>query len=280
MIMEKKIFAYKINYFIVSLILAAFLAGFADAKPVVKITVSEVNWGVARTADIKKVLESAALEITRNIAAVNQLSILVEPSKDGSPRTLYRRGVNGEFIVWLTARDRYWAQYAYQFSHEMTHVLTMNRATFQTQNQWFEETLGEICSRFAIRAMAKTWRVSPPYPNWKSYSTSLDTYAEDLIKNPADIPGNTTFVSWFRINFRSLQPNPYLRDKNAVIARRLQPLFEGYSESWDAVAYLNQTKPPTDQNFHEYLSSWYRAAPRRHQRFIAKIGNEFGLVIG
>lgn len=270
----------KIRYFFFKICFLLLIISI-EARPNITITVSKDGWGEGRPVDIQKVLESAAQEVSANITSLNHLSILVQPSKDGVPRTLYRRGTNGEFIVLLSAKDRYWSQYSYQFGHELAHVLSINKATFQTQNQWFEESIGETCSRFALRAMSKTWQVSPPYPNWKSYSASLNNYVEELINDHnKQLPKNTTFVQWFKIHHESLRQDPYLRDKNAVIAQRLLPLFENYPESWDAIIYLNQTKPAIDQNFHEYLTAWYKAAPRKHRQFISEIGNLFGYLIG
>lgn len=246
------------------------------AKPVVKIRVEHGNWGEAAAGDIKKVLESVADELLLNVSSVHQISVAVRHDLRG-PRTLYKRGPNGEFIVWLNVVDRRWAQHAYQFGHELNHVLSLNKKTIQTPNQWFEESIGEAAALFALRRMADRWQIEPPYPNWKSYSGSLRNYAEDRIaEKHRKLPPGHSFVKWFQLNESSLRADPYLRTKDELIANQLLEYFENYPGSWDAVTYLNRTKPSRDQSFGEYLGNWYRDAPARHRPFIKEIGALFG----
>lgn len=251
-----------------------------QSQPKVNITVEPNVWGVADTVDIEKVLGSAATELFSDVTAVSNISILVKPSKDGVPRTLFTKGPNGEFIVLLATRDRYWSQYSYQFSHELNHVLTMNKADRQTANQWFEEALGETASMFVMRKMAISWKTNAPYPHWNSYSASLSQYIEDLIaKEERKLPPNQTLAQWFTENENSMRIDPYQRQKDALIGNQLLPYFEAYPAGWDAVTYINQTKPTDGQTFQEYLDNWFNYAPEKHHDFIKKIANLFEIKV-
>lgn len=250
-----------------------------QARPSVSITISPNDWGEARTQDIQKVLESVADELTSDISSIDKISILVKNDSTG-PKTLYKKGANGEFIILLDVQGRLWSKFSYQFSHELSHVLTMNKVDSQTPNQWFEEALGETSSLFTMRRMAKTWATKPPYPNWKDYSSSLSSYVEDLIKEEhRKLPADQTFINWFEVNEDSLRKDPILRDKDELISNQLLGYFENYPEGWDAVTYLNQTKPSSSQTFEEYLASWYRDAPQKHRPFIKKLSDLFGHTI-
>lgn len=247
-----------------------------QARPDVKITVSADDWGDAEIEDIEKVLQSAAAELTSHISGINEILITVKNDVDG-PRTLYKRGADSEFIILLDVKGRYWSKLAYQFSHELSHVLTMNQADRQTPNQWFEEAVGETASLYALRKMARTWQTNPPYRNWKSYSSSLSEYAENYIaEEHRKLPSDQNFIQWFEINQASLRENPYLRDKDELIANQLLNLFENYPEAWDAVIYLNHTTPTSAQTFGNYLANWQRDAPPRHRSFIRQVGALFG----
>ncbi len=246
----------------------------------VNIIVEANVWGVADTVDIEKVLGSAATELFSDLTAVSNISILVKPSKDGVPRTLFTKSPNGDFIVLLATRDRYWSQYSYQFSHELNHVLTMNKADRQTVNQWFEEALGETASMFAMRKMAISWKTNAPYPHWNSYSASLSQYIEVLIaKEERKLPPNQTLAQWFTENENSMRIDPYQRQKDALIANQLLPYFEVYPAGWDAVTYINQTKPTDRQTFQEYLENWFNDAPEKHRDFIKKIATLFEIKV-
>ena len=79
--------------------------------------------------------------------------ILVEPK--GGPITLFRRGPKGEYLVRLNTGDRHWAQHAYQFAHEFTHILA-NYDEHERRNKWFEESICEMASLFVLRRMSET----------------------------------------------------------------------------------------------------------------------------
>ncbi|MEZ5345356.1 MAG: hypothetical protein R2681_07355 [Pyrinomonadaceae bacterium] len=248
----------------------------AHAKPDVTIRVEHGNWGNADTADIKSVLESVADELLKNVSSVHKLAIIVRHDLRG-PRTLYRREQNGEFVVWLNVTDRRWAQLAYQFGHELNHVLTINKKNSPTPNQWFEESVGEAASLYAIRKMADSWHVSPPYPNWQSYSGSLRNYVEaQIAEEHRKLPAGKTFIQWFKENEPSMRADPYLRPKDELVAGQLLGYFENYDGGWDAVSFINRTKPTSGQTFRQYLENWHRDAPARHRPFIKSIGELFG----
>lgn len=243
------------------------------------IRVTNDGWGEGRIQDIEKVLYSAAGEILAYVPNKRDLAIIVRHSED-RPRTLYQRGTNGEFIVLLTAKDRYWSQYAFQFSHEFCHVLAMNSKATDNPNQWFEESLGETASMFALRRMAITWRSSPPYPNWKDYASSLHVYAQNRInQSHRQLPSGVTFEEWFEENEESLREDPYLREKNGIVANKLLSLFEEEPDGWAAVTFLNLSQPSRAQSFEQYLNDWHARVPRKHESLIYKIGDLFGLSI-
>ncbi|HSS22472.1 MAG TPA: hypothetical protein VLL54_20545 [Pyrinomonadaceae bacterium] len=233
-----------------------------DSQSRLTISVSDEGWGESRIQDIEKVLYSAAGEILAYIPNTPELAIIVRHSED-QPLTLYKRGPNGEFIVLLTAQDMRWAQFAYQFSHEFCHVLAMNSKVTDNPNQWFEESLGETASLFALRRMSKTWRSSPPYPNWKDYASSLRSYAQNTInESHRSLPSDMTLSEWFEENEKSLRNDPYLREKDELVANQLLSLFEENPDGWAAVTYLNRSQPSRRQTFEEYL----KAATRNSRR--------------
>ena len=129
----------------------------------------------ASLRDVEKVLYSAADELWRYFPERSLPPLLVEPK--GGPIVLFRRGPEGEYYVRLNTGNTYWSQYAFQFAHEFGHVLCGYREG-ERCNKWFEESLCETASLFALRGMSLTWKSDPPYPNWKSYAPALRDYAK------------------------------------------------------------------------------------------------------
>ncbi len=115
------------------------------------------------------------------------IMILRDPQ---GPMAVSHPGLKGEHFVLLNSGDRLWAQVAYQFSHELGHVLCGNRST-QSPQMWFEEAFCESLSLWTMDKMGVTWQTKAPYENWRSYATSLSGYANDVRKRvtePGDLP--------------------------------------------------------------------------------------------
>jgi len=264
-----------------ALVVALSQANAAENKrDALTIRVAQGGWGDASVENIEQVLRSAAEQIHR-FCPVTPKPILVEHGS-GSPIVFYRKGPNGETLVKLNVTGRYWAQFAYQFAHELCHICCgyQNNQGRTNLNQWFEESLCETASLFAIRRMAVAWKTNPPYPNWRDFAKHLDSYAANLLEAPErKLPPGTTFASWFVLNESKLRENGGCnRTLNGVVANNvLLPLLEKNPENWGAMASLNEHSTPPPGGFAEYLAAWQSAAPQQYHGFIKQIGAAFGM---
>ena len=229
----------------------------------------------ASQADVKAVLNSAAKPLWIQFPDRQLKPILVQPR--GGPIVLFRRGENGEYLVRLDTGEQYWAQYSYQFAHEFCHILC-NYDEDVHRNKWFEETLCEVASLYSLRAMAEQWKTDPPYANWKSYSASLKSYADDRIAE-APLPEGQTLAQWFADHQATLYQEATNRKLNNVAAVQLLPMLEKNPASWEAVTWLNEAKSTQSQTFADYLSDWHKHAPEKHRRFIVEVGAKFGALV-
>jgi hypothetical protein len=243
-------------------------------KPIV---VLPGDWGDADRDDIEAVCRSAAQEIARYMPQKNDDPIAIRHDGKRGPMVLFGVGPTGERRVLLSARDRAWSQFAYQFAHEYCHI-QCNYRDARTANLWFEESLCETASLFALRRMAVTWQAKPPYGNWKSYAPSLGKYAEDRILSAEKLDG-LSFAQWFQRNEAELVKTGVNRAKNQVIAAALLPLFEKTPEGWQAIRYLNQWPPEKDLSFTSYLRDWHSRVPDTHRSFVADIAKQFGITV-
>jgi hypothetical protein len=202
-------------------------------------------------------------------------SIWVSRSEQG-PIVLYQRGKEGQYIVKLNTQDRFWCQYAFQFSHEIGHILCGYKDG-DPSNLWFEETLGEVASLYVLLRMEEAWKQSPPYPHWKDYAPEFTKYAEERIKKyENEIPADLHV--WFHANKQSLRNEPVDRSRNVSLAIRLLPIFNKFPVGWSACAFLNEKKSKTPRSFTSYINDWYQACPLPEQRdFVKKIAGHFGI---
>jgi len=242
------------------------------------IVVNRDGWGDANIVDIRKVLESTGNELWKYFPDRRLNKIVVSRGRH-SPITLFRRGRKGEYFVKLNVEGRYWCQFAYQFSHELCHILANYSEKTPRANKWFEEALCELASIFTLRKMAVTWKTAPPYSHWKNFAEAIREYVDDLTApKTARLPAGTTLAAWYKANAAELRKAPCLRAKNRIIANALLGLFESNPAGWAAVEFLNSGKPQSD-SFQDYMSNWYRQTPEKHRKFVARIIQMFELKV-
>ena len=241
------------------------------------------GWGNAETSDIETLLQSTADQLWVYFPQ-RELPAIVVVHGDESPKVLFEKGKHGEYLVQLTARDRHWSQYAYQFSHEFCHILAnydhrkLSSGAIDSQDQWFEEALCETAALFTLQHMAASWESAAPYPDWRDYAPALKSYAVSLhSESHRRLPFATTLAAWFQGHHDALTHTAYGRDNNEVVANRLLPLLEAHPEHWEAIGYLNAEGFPEARNFDQCLYNWYHAAPEKHKIFIRQVTEMFGL---
>lgn len=260
--------------------LALLLApGVQEAPPPrLELRVSAEGWGQAPPSNIEAVLRSAADTILPNLPGL-KLPVIDVSRSAKDPITLYRRGPAGEMLVKLDVEGYLWARFAFQFAHELGHVLC-GAEEFPNPNMWFEETLCEVASLYALGRMAESWRTSPPYANWKDYAPELRKYRDERIEKSRErIPDGVTFEEWFREKEPKLRADAHLRSANLAIAAVLLPLFEEAPGHWDALRTLNADRGDATRPFSRYLGDWSRSSPEKHRAFIRKIAQRLGATV-
>jgi hypothetical protein len=245
----------------------------ADQNPIPQIIIKPNIWGGASTRDIQKVLNSATKQLWPYADQKKLTPIKIERSRTG-PIVLYQRGEKGEYIMRLDSEKTYWSQYAFQFAHELGHIICGYKKGDQS-NLWFEEAICETASLFALRGMTKEWKTRPPYPNWKSYGQEFAKYAQNRIKK-YPWPKNKSLGDWFSENKHNLAKEPANRGRNVRLASKLLPFFEKEPFRWGACAFINVKKSNRKRSFPTYLRDWKKNCKTNTQKeFVEKLAQEF-----
>ncbi len=258
----------------------------AAAGQSLPIRVEQGDWGSARPVDIRAVLRSAAAQLVPHFECFNLPEIAVFPAR-GNPITLHARGPRQEVRIGLTARDRYWAQYAFQFGHELVHYLvghldTEKRWPIGSHGAgWFEESLCEAGSLFVLRGMAVQWQVTPPHPHWSDFSAALSTYAQQRMELPEHrLPGEQSFAEWYAVHRETLQAEPLQRARNAIVAQQLLPMLEAEPSGWRATAYLRSGEVDPAGPLEEVLPAWHDACPEDLRDFVLRFAEALEVTWG
>ena len=190
---------------------------------------------------------------------------------------LYQRNADGEYVVYLTVTGRRWAEYTYEFAHELCHVY----ANYQQRpnsalapHQWFEESLCEAASLFVLRRMSRAWQ-APPFEH-RDYAPIFSEYATLLIDEPHR-HGALALGQWYTNNAARLSHNPYGRDDNEYCANRLLTLFEALPDGWKSLPYLNAPTTAAELSLAGYLQHWHDAVPADQRSFLDRLLVLFGL---
>jgi len=250
----------------------------AGIVPVIR--VQRDNWG-AQTEDIEKVLYSTAGQILPYFHDRTLKPILVG-RVNGVPITLDQRGPGGEFQVKLGCDSTFWAQYTYQFAHELCHVLASVDPPHRGRHQWFEESLCETSSLFVLSRMRVAWDRNPPYRNWRRWGIHYDEYLNAMLAERARrLAPDQTMSQWVTTNLPELEKEQKLTEHSQLAAAYLLALFQDQPEGWEAVTWLN-TGADYDENlgFEAHLRAWRKRVPERHKAFVGKIQHLFGYHAG
>ncbi|HSI33445.1 MAG TPA: hypothetical protein VK986_07625 [Tepidisphaeraceae bacterium] len=245
------------------------------APPELLLDVEKADWKGSSRGDVRAVLVSAADQMLPYFpgAKIERLRV----TNPGGPIVLYERDKDGAVRVKLDTGANLWAQTAFQFAHELTHVLCRFR-TGSNPNKWLEESLCETGSLFTLRRMGEAWKVKPPYANWKDYSKSLTAYADERVK-AATLPAGTSLAEWYKENEPALRKTATDRPRNTTVAVVLLGILERSPESWAAVYYLNQGAVAKDESIAACLARWHAQAPKEHRAFVREVGRALGVEV-
>ncbi len=237
--------------------------------------VEKQGWKGANQADLRAVFNSATSEIAVHFDGKEKFEFEpIRVRRDNSgPIVLFKRSLRGEIVMLLSSSGTYWSQHSYQVAHEFCHILCRYKEGDKT-NLWFEESLCELASIYALRQMAITWQTSPPYRNWKDYGKSLKEYADDVAgKYP--VPDGLKFATWFKINHDKLSKKATQRELNGIVAVQLLPIFEKSPAAWRTLPYLNVDRGKKKQTFSEYLKAWHDNTPEELRPHVDNITKQF-----
>jgi hypothetical protein len=261
---------------VVGFLLGPLAANATDLAERVQIEV-QGNWGSVPRENVHKVLMSVAEQLLQFCPDRRPGKILVR-YRDECPITLYEKGPEGQHQIRLNVRGTYWAQYAYQFSHELSHVLCNYDRRKAGRNLWFEECVCETSSLFTMRKMAVAWKTAPPYANWASFAPHLDQYVDAILaRRDRRLPPDRTMAQWYREHADALAGQRHLTDDSKLAAAYLVALFEDDPTGWECLACLNLGSTDAELDFGRYLEGWKDRVPQRNRGFVEKVQRLFGV---
>ena len=222
------------------------------------------SWGGSLPQDARQVIlrmRAACLGELRLVSDHQPDRLRIEDASSGPPHVWLHN--DPRTIAWVVVdiAPRHWSQLAYQFGHELGHVLCNSwhaAAWPRPPCQWLEEALVEAFSIRGLGRLADDWERNPPYPHDNAFSASIRKYRSDLVERyrAAGRPANTSLAEWFRSNSAVLEGLGGLRE---LLGPAIVAVVAEYGEDSRCVedlGALNRWPERTAIPLTDYLRKW------------------------
>ncbi|MDX8495156.1 hypothetical protein RFN29_26715 [Mesorhizobium sp. VK22B] len=231
------------------------------------------NWGHMLPQAAEQVVErmrQACLDGVRLLSDRQPVRLRVDEHTSGQPAIWLHP--DGSSMAWIIVDigERDWSKLAYQFGHELGHVLAnswQQDAKPAPPCQWLEEALVEAFSLHGLRRLAKDWNENPPFPGDNAFGDSIGKYSEDIIRGYgtlADQQGLTRDAAVWFADHRDEIEIPGLNPFAQAISVILLAEYDRTPECIEALGALNRWPGRSGVPIAEYLRRWKRSCAELH----------------
>ena len=226
------------------------------------------DWGGSASTDAAAVIESMRAACLAGVALLSdhQPEKLRVDDQSGSNPSVW---LHTEFpttawiVVIVGTRD--WCNLAYQFGHELGHVLCNSwepDAKPRNPCQWIEEALVEAFSLRGLARMADDWVRSPPFPNDTTYAGSIRSYRETILasyRSAAQDQGIAAgFGAWFKAHEAFLDQHGGVDAARGAVSTMLG-LLQGDAAMIADMGALNRWPARSGVPLPDYLDLWEKS---------------------
>lgn len=208
-----------------------------------------------------RAFDSALQEPTRPVS--------VSRSPYNHPYAGWNETEDGHVDLYLNSAVPHFEQMTYQFAHEFCHALSNHRQTRPPCFRWFEESMCEAASRYALAAQKD---------RFPSYGPYLEE--QDAVLPPREPPRD--FASWFAEQYDELRSFDWddrslpaeiryrVRTVTLHIGKELYPLFVEFPKGWAIVRQLNKWDSQ-NQSADEFFAEWQSRLSPELAAFVGRI---------
>lgn len=167
-------------------------------------------------------LPASALTVVERMRAVSlarvplisprqPVRLRVDNHRDGPPHVWlhFDDDPTGWIVVDVGERD--WSRLAYQFGHELGHVLANSwrrDALPAAGSRWLEEALVESFSLRGLELLAQSWESNPPWPGDAPFGAAIRRYKDNQLR---------VYASYAAAQGELAQPKAWFRERQAAL---------------------------------------------------------------
>jgi len=189
--------------------------------------------------------------------------LLIENHREGPPAIWLHRDQPDTASIILNVGAADWCKLAYQFGHELGHVLANSwqfSAKPQPPTQWLEEALVEAFSIRGLRLLADSWEQSPPFAGDEAFAGEIRQYRANLFETDKSdaVAGLTSdAASWFHRNREQLDAGHAVPRGPAILG--ILAIYESGRPCIDDLGGLNRWPERTSLPIDDYVDRWKRS---------------------
>ena len=224
------------------------------------------DWGEMLPDAVLRVVETmrhACLDGVRPVSDRQPTRLRVDEHGSGPPAIWLHP--DGSTMAWIIvdAGERAWTQLAYQFGHELGHVLANSwqpHAKPALPCQWLEEAAVEAFSLRGLGLLAERWKREPPFANDNAYGDAIAAYRQSIVEAyhalAAEQGGLNDPAAWFATNRAGLETEGGLLPHARAAVLLLLTEYERSPASVESLGAMNRWPGRSGVPLEEYLRLW------------------------
>ena len=223
------------------------------------------DWGHMVLSAVDQVVGRMRLACLGNVRMLSDRQpgrLRVEEHTSGSPAVwLHPDGTDMAWII-VDIGERDWSKLAYQFGHELGHVLANSwqaDAKPAPPCQWLEEAMVEAFSLRGLGRLAKDWKRNPPFAGDNAFGDAIAEYRANIIKGYtalADMQGLTRDAAGWFAEHRSEIEIPGLNQFAQAMSLTILAEYEQDPGCIEGLGALNRWSGRSGVPLGEYLQRW------------------------
>jgi hypothetical protein len=222
------------------------------------------DWGhmLPRAADqVVERMRHACLDGVRLLSDRQPTRLRVDEHTSGSPNVwLHPDGSSMAWVI-VDVGERAWSQLAYQFGHELGHVMANSWQPYAKPLlpcQWIEEAVVEAFSIRGLGRLAESWKQNPPFAGDKAYGNAIADYRQDIIQKYAALADKQGLIhdpaKWFADNRSEIEaPGHPLSGPASII---VLAEYERTPSCLEALGALNRWPGRSGVPIEDYFHQW------------------------
>lgn len=225
-------------------------------------------WEGAEAGDVSAVIERMRAACLTDVALLSDEQpeqLRVDDRSGGGPSIWLHAGSPRTAWIIVNINGRDWCNLAYQFGHELGHVLCNSwdqDAKPRPPCQWIEEALVEAFSFRGLALLADAWESAPPFPDDAAYARDIRIYRQTILTKDLKIAQrqrvSAGFKAWFERR-RAVLEGPGGLDVALGAVPTMLEILESDTAMVTDMGALNRWPQRSGLALHDYLDCWEKS---------------------